>query len=149
MNDENGLLRNSIRRKVIPVLERELGRGIRTSLARTGAIVGRDAYELSRQAEPYIADWLRDAARAGTARLPARKLSQLARPIAGRVAWAALVEVGGRSTDKDAEALLDLARGRAGRRVDLSAGLEAWRDREYVHVSLPPAENTRAEGAKR
>ncbi|HZB79624.1 MAG TPA: hypothetical protein VE522_07260, partial [Actinomycetota bacterium] len=39
------------------------------------------------------------------------------------------------------EAVLDLARGRPGRRRDISGGLKAVREKEYVHVSRssPPS----------
>jgi tRNA(Ile)-lysidine synthase len=43
--------------------------------------------------------------------------------------------LGHRVTEADVKAVLDLAEGRPGRRRDLSGGLKAVREKEYVHVS--------------
>jgi hypothetical protein len=50
--------------------------------------------------------------------------------------------LGHRITEADVEAVLDLARGRPGRRRDLSEGLKAVREKEYVRVSRPGAHPT-------
>jgi tRNA(Ile)-lysidine synthase len=135
-NEEDRFLRNVLRRRVIPSLEREVGRQVRTSLARTGAVVRRDAEELARQAEPYIARWLKGVGAADEARLPAADLRGLPPAIGVRVVQAAFSVSEAPFTDNDVTAVLDLARGRPGRRVDLSQGLKARRDREYVRISL-------------
>ena len=45
--------------------------------------------------------------------------------------------MGHRLAETDVEAVIDLARGRPGRRRDLSGGLKAIREKEYVRVSRP------------
>ncbi|MBI3648019.1 MAG: tRNA lysidine(34) synthetase TilS [Actinobacteria bacterium] len=143
-NRDPDLLRNAIRLKGIPALERATGRSLREPIARTGSNLREDAVELSRQAEEYAGRWLPRASASGDARLPARELSALPRAVAARVVRRALAP-SGRSSSPEIEAVLDLASGRPGRRLDLSGGLKAWRDREYVHVSYPDRTPTHGE----
>lgn len=133
-NRDTRFLRNAIRLKAIPSLERLTGREVSTPLARTADLLREDADELSRRAIVVFAR-IRRRRRDGVA-LDAGRLAKLPRPIAARVAAVALSEFI-TPTREHIEAVLDLARGRPGRRRDLPAGLLAARDREYVRISRP------------
>jgi hypothetical protein len=49
--------------------------------------------------------------------------------------------MGHRVTESDVASVLDLAAGRPGRRRDLSGGLKAIREKEYVRVSRSSPES--------
>jgi hypothetical protein len=75
------------------------------------------------------------------ARLWAESLVSAPRVIALRLVRQAIFRCGHPSTHADAEAVLDLARGRPGRKRDLPSGLKARREREYVSVSRTSPES--------
>jgi tRNA(Ile)-lysidine synthase len=135
MNLDVHLLRNALRLRGIPALERATGRGVIAPLARTAALLREDADELARQAAPAVAELVEEVP--GGVELPATGLLDLPRAIARRVAREAVLRCGAVPTREDVEAVLDLAAGRAGRRRDLSAGLKASRDAGYVRLSRP------------
>jgi tRNA(Ile)-lysidine synthase len=132
-------LRNAIRLRAIPALERATGRAIREPLARTATLIAEDERELWRQTRDL---WPDVGERAGDAvRLAAGRLRSAPRPIARRLIGHAMFLSGAPATDADVLAVLDLAAGRPGRRRDLHAGLKAWREREYVVLSRASPES--------
>lgn len=142
-NRDTRLLRNAVRLKVLPALERAVGREVKAALARTASVLLDDAEELERQANRALAEIL-DEDRSGVI-LPAYDLAALPRALASRVAKAALYRSGVVPTSIDIDGVLDLASGRPGRGLDLTGGLNASRDKEYVHLSRPSPES-RARG---
>lgn len=139
MNDDPRYLRAAIRHEVLPVLERATGRGVARSIARTAELLRGDSDELAAGAVIAYRDTV-DGERGSSVRFDAAKLRALPPSVASRVIRLAAYNV--HSGDwaapwsKNAiDAVLDLARGRPGRRRDLAEGLKAIRDKEYVHVS--------------
>jgi hypothetical protein len=65
----------------------------------------------------------------------------LPKPIATRVLSTAMVKCWVPPLRENVEALLDLARGRPGRRLDLGRGLKALREREYLSLSRTSPES--------
>ncbi len=126
-------LRNSIRLKVLPALERAAGRDVRATLSRSARVLRRDAELLRRLAVEAEMELLEDTAEG--VRIPAAALASLPAAIAARVARDAVYRCGVVPSSEDVEAILDLARGRRGRRRDLTGGSTATRDREYVSLS--------------
>jgi tRNA(Ile)-lysidine synthase len=132
-NADTRFLRNAIRLRGLPALERAVGRSLREPLVRTAAGLREDADELMRQTFAVLDDVV-DETPDGVDLLAARLLD-LPRAIAGRVVVHAVYRGGVPCSRADVLAVLDLAAGRPGRRRDLSSGLKARRDREYVRLS--------------
>ncbi len=133
-NQDTRFLRNAVRVRVLPRLEREVGRGLSEPLARTAEGLREDADELDRQARE-VTDEIVTPTPDG-ADLNAVALLDLPRAIGGRVVSRAVYDCGAVCARADVQAVLDLASGRSGRRRDLSSGLKARRGREYVHLFL-------------
>jgi tRNA(Ile)-lysidine synthase len=138
-NADANLLRNAVRLRGIPSLERATRRGVREPLARTADLVREDARELARRALE-VWDEVCEETPDGV-RIDAARLGVLAPAIASRVVAMAIVRCGVPKTEESVAAVLDLADGRAGRRRDLVAGLKAVRDREYVSLSRSSPES--------
>lgn len=138
-NADTRLLRNALRLRGIPALERATKRGVREPLARTADLVREDARELARQALEVWDDVCEETP--DGVRIDAASLVTLPGAIAARVAAHAIVRCGVPKTDESVAALLDLATGRPGRRRDLVGGLKAVRDREYVSLSRSSPES--------
>jgi tRNA(Ile)-lysidine synthase len=138
-NADTNLLRNAIRLRGIPALERATRRGVREPLARTADLVREDARELARQALEAWDDVCEEIP--DGIRIDATRLGALPTAIAIRVIALAIVRCGVPKTEDSVVAVLDLANGRAGRRRDLVAGLKAVRDREYVSLSRSSPES--------
>lgn len=138
-NRDTRYLRNAIRLRGIPGLERATGREISASIARTAELLRVDQDALAAEAL-RVADDVVEAADAGC-RLDAATLSALGPALAGRVARLALRSIGAAWTQPDVEAVLDLAGGRPGRRRDLTGGSTARREREYVLLSRTSPES--------
>jgi tRNA(Ile)-lysidine synthase len=138
-NEDPRFLRNALRLRGIPALERALRRPVREPLTRTAALLREDADELARRALDASNDVVEEAP-AGVD-LDAARLAVLPRAIAGRVVRLALLRCNVVATAEDVVAVLDLAAGHPGRRRDLSLGLKATRDREYVSVSRTSPES--------
>jgi tRNA(Ile)-lysidine synthase len=134
-NRDRALLRNAIRLDVIPTLEKATDRDVRGTLARTAALLRADADELLRQGTKAFGSIA--ASRDGGYVIDAAKLSQLPEAIAGRVVELAMWQSGVRPELETIRAVLDLAGGRPGRRIDLPGGFTAARDREYIRLSSP------------
>ncbi len=144
-NSDTRFLRNALRIEALPALERVLGRPVREPLAQTAALLRVDADELGRQMEAAWDDVYDETPRG--ADLLAARLLELPTAIGGRLVSLAIVLCGSPSTKRDVDAVLDLAHGRPGRRRDLSYGLKASREREYVSLSRPSPES-RDEGGR-
>jgi tRNA(Ile)-lysidine synthase len=141
MNTDRKLLRSAIRHEVLPVLERRTGRGLKRPIVRTAELLRGDRDELFAATLTAYRD-VADDERSGDVVLDVERLRALPDPVASRVIRLAAYNL--LSTDwaapwtKDAiEAVLDLARGRPGRRRDLPEGLKAVREKEYVRISRP------------
>ena len=137
-------LRNAIRLKVLPAMERETGREVMRPIARTADLLREDRMELYAAALRAMDRAVVDAH--GEQRLDVDALRSLPRPVAARVVRLVLFRIlslrdGPAWTREAVEAVLDLAEGRPGRRRDLPAGLKARREREYVSVSRTSPES--------
>jgi tRNA(Ile)-lysidine synthase len=139
MNEDRRYLRAAIRHEVMPLLERATGRGVKRSIARSADLLRGDRNELFAATTKAYQDVV-DGERSKDVRVHAEKLLELPVPVASRVIRLAAYNL--MSTDwaapwtKDAiEAVLDLAKGRPGRRRDLPEALKAVREKEYVRVS--------------
>jgi len=143
-NRDTKHLRNAIRLKVIPEIERATGREVKRPIARSADLLRGDRMELyaaTVRTELEVVSGPRD-----DLRFDAAALRSLPRPFASRVVRSALYQAMERedvmpSTKEAVEAVLDLAAGRPGRRRDLPAGLKARREREYVSVSRTSPES--------
>ncbi len=149
MNADRRFLRSRIRHDLLPTMEQQLGRDLRSTLARTAAHVRADADLLDSTASEAARRVVE--VRDEELRLAADALVALPTPIGARVVRHAIrlaAAVGG-EWEPDATAahiggVLDLARGRPGRRLDLPGDLVAERRKGYVRVSrLPPRAETK------
>jgi tRNA(Ile)-lysidine synthase len=138
MNEDRRYLRAAVRHDVLPMLERATGRGVVAPIARTADTIRRDRDELWERTV-LLADEIVDETDAEV-RFDAARLAALPDPVAARVIRFAAYEV--LSVDAPApwaktgiEAVLDLARGRPGRRRDVADGRVARRDRTHVVVT--------------
>jgi tRNA(Ile)-lysidine synthetase-like protein len=140
MNEDRRFLRSRVRLDVLPLLEKRLDRNLTATLARTAENVRADAAYL----EGLAAEAARRVAtiEGDEVRLAAAELAALPAPVGARVVRQALRLVGamggGWETDVGSahiRAVLDLASGRPGRRVDLPGGLLAIRAKEYVRLA--------------
>lgn len=138
-NADPRFLRNALRLRGIPALERALRRPVREPLAQTAALLREDADELGRRALDALDDVLEETATG--ADLRAVRLATLPRAVASRVVRLSLLRCNALATREDVEAVLGLAAGRPGRRRDLSGGLKAERDKEYVRLSRTSPES--------
>ncbi|MBA3691129.1 MAG: tRNA lysidine(34) synthetase TilS [Actinobacteria bacterium] len=145
-NADPRYLRNAIRLRGLPALERAVGHDVRRPLARAGALLREDDAELTRIAgEAYrriarrVAVNRRSSVVAGVD-LDGGLLPGLPAPIAGRVILRAASELGISATRADVLAVLDLAAGKPGRRRSLSMGLRARRGQAYVHLARTSSE---------
>ena len=130
-NRDRRFLRNAIRLELLPSLERATGRDVRPTLARTASLLRADADELFLQGRRAYGEITSDGS------IHAKGLRDLPVPIAGRVVEMAMWERGVHPEKETIDAVLDLARGRPGRRIDLPGGLSAVREREYIRISSP------------
>jgi tRNA(Ile)-lysidine synthase len=138
-NRDTRFLRNAIRHRGLPVLERAVGRQLVDPVARTGVILREDAEYLGKQAAAASSDLIEPIN--GGVRMPADRLASLPKPIATRVLAAAMLMCRVPPVRENVEALLDLVSGRPGRRLDLGRGLKALREREYVSLSRTSPES--------
>jgi tRNA(Ile)-lysidine synthase len=138
-NRDTRLLRNAIRLRGIPSLERATGREIKATLARTAELLRIDQEALWAEAV-RVASTLVEPTDDGC-RLATEALLALPRAIRARVVRRAFQIMGASWTQSDIEMVLDLAAGRPGRRGDLTDGSTARREREYVLVSRTSPES--------
>jgi tRNA(Ile)-lysidine synthase len=143
-NRDPRYLRNAIRLKVLPAIERATGREVRRPIARSADLLREDRTELYAAAVREMHRAVSESA--GEQRFDVATLGSLPRPVASRVVRLALFRIltigdGPAWTKEAVDAVLDLAEGRPGRRRDLPAGLKALRERGYVSVSRTSPES--------
>jgi tRNA(Ile)-lysidine synthase len=134
-NEDTSKLRAAIRHRILPVMDEVRGGGARKAIARTA--------DQLRMIEPLIRREMETRAGRSTRwdggfRFDVRRINEPPYSFIDRMHLAGEFRVmGHRLTEADVEAVVDLARGRPGRRRDLSGGLKAVREKEYVRVSRP------------
>ena len=143
-NRDTRHLRNAIRLKVLPSIERATGREVKRPIARSADLLRADRLEL--YAATVKTRMQVVSGSSDELRFDAAALRSLPKPFASRVVRSALYQVMERDdvapwTREAVEAVLDLAAGRPGRRRDLPNGLKARREREYVSVSRTSPES--------
>lgn len=138
-NDDVRFLRNALRRRGIPALERASGREITGPIARVAELVRADHDRLWDEAVE-AATGLVEVTRDGC-RLTVDGFLALPSALRWRVARRAFQTIDAMWTHADVDALLDLAEGRPGRRRDLTHGLLARRDRVYLALSRTSPES--------
>jgi tRNA(Ile)-lysidine synthase len=148
MNEDRRYLRARMRHDVLPLLEERVDRGVRATLARTAENVRADAGYLDSVASAAA----REVTSVGEdeVRLDAAALAVLPEPVAARVVRQALRLAAASSGEwwsdvrtAHVRAVLDLARRRGGRGVDLPGGLLAARTKGYVRISRASPESRR------
>jgi tRNA(Ile)-lysidine synthase len=137
MNDDPAFMRVGIRTRVIPQLERAMGRNLRSALVRTAALLRQDAEFLDELAAAAGQELVVEQG-AGAILLHADRLRSLVAPLAGRVVRRVLLDLGAVPEAGHIEAVIGLAHARPGRSRTLPGGLLARRDREYVRVLALP-----------
>jgi tRNA(Ile)-lysidine synthase len=138
MNEDPRYLRAAIRHDVLPMLEDATGRGVKASIARTADTIRRDRDELWQRTIHLYGEIAEDSG--DEVRFDAAGLLALPDAVARRVirfgAYRVMsVDVPAPWSKDGIEAVLDLARGRPGRRRDLADGRIARRDRSHVVVT--------------
>jgi tRNA(Ile)-lysidine synthase len=137
MNEDPSYMRAALRGRVIPMLAELVGRGVRSAVVRTAALLRDDAALLEELADRAATDVIVPGVGSSERRLHAARLQSLARALATRVVRRALMDLGLLPEAAHVDAVLDLAAGRPGRKVSLPEGLIAARHREYVRLSRP------------
>jgi tRNA(Ile)-lysidine synthase len=135
MNDDRSLTRVAIRTSVLPELERLVGRGVRAPLARSAALLRRDADYLSELSDKAGQQVVRRTPDVTT--LAAGPLRDLPAALATRVVRRALMDQGVVPEAEHVHAVVALSDARSGARVSLPAGLQAWRASGYVRIGRP------------
>ena len=138
MNDDRRYLRAAVRHDVLPLLERATGRGVIAPIARTADTIRRDRDELWERTVLLAREIVEE--RDDEVCFDAAALAVLPDAVAARLirfsAYQVLsVDAPAPWTKAGIEAVLDLARGRPGRRRDLPDGRVASRDRTHVIVT--------------
>jgi tRNA(Ile)-lysidine synthase len=132
-NRDPRYLRNALRLRAIPALERVTGREITTPIARAADVVRLDREALWAEATDIAATLVEPTPRG--CRMKADAVLELPRAIGERVVRRAFQTIDAGWTSADVAAVLDLAEGRPGRSRDLTAGLLGERGRVYVSLS--------------
>jgi tRNA(Ile)-lysidine synthase len=141
-NADKTLLRNAIRLEGIPALERASGREIRAPLARVADELRSLAWERLRESRsPLPANRSVRFRRGEWVDLSVSLVEERSPSDAFVMVRGWLKEVRLPVSKEAIDAVLDLAKGRSGRKRDLPQGLKAVRDKEYVRVtrSSPPS----------
>jgi tRNA(Ile)-lysidine synthase len=143
-NRDTKLLRNAIRLRVIPAIERSTGREVKGPIARSAELLREDRWELDATAGDAFERVV--SGPPDEIRFDVDGLLALPEPIATRVVRLALYRFMGPEdaapwTREAVGSILDLARGRPGRRRDLPNGSTARREREYVSLSRTSPES--------
>jgi tRNA(Ile)-lysidine synthase len=136
MNQQAAFMRVGVRSRVIPRLERALGRNVRSTLARSANLLRRDADFLDQLASETRPDVV---APSGPDEILLRRhrLTGLAPAIAGRIVRRAMLDMGALPEAGHVDAVIGLADARRGQSIALPGGLLARREREYVRLSRP------------
>jgi tRNA(Ile)-lysidine synthase len=143
-NRDTRHLRNAIRHRVLPAIERATGREVRRPIARSADLLREDRWELYASALHAFGQVVSGPPE--DLRFDVAALLALPEPTASRVVRLALYRIMEREdvapwTREAVDAIVDLARGRAGRRRDLPNGSTARREREYVSLSRTSPES--------
>jgi tRNA(Ile)-lysidine synthase len=128
--------RNRVRRLVLPVLRESLNPRAARHLVKAAGLIREDALFLDGLAEAALAELCRRGP-GGSVELDARGLAEAPPPLGKRVARQALRAAGAdarRLGTRHIDALLDLAAGGSGRRLDLPGGLVARKARRWIRV---------------
>jgi tRNA(Ile)-lysidine synthase len=131
-NLDTSKTRAAIRHRVMPVIESVAGRGTSVAIARAASHLRPLADAAERQATSLMDGRVRFGDDGFTLEV-SRPLE--APSVLRVVTLFGFRHMGHRTTESDVAAVVDLARGRPGRRRDLSGGLKAVREKEYVRVS--------------
>ena len=135
MNEDPAFMRAAVRRRVIPALERAVGRNIRTTLVRTAALLREDAELLHELAARAARGVVVKEGEDTLLRIDA--LEGLPKPLAGRIVRAELLALASLPEASHVESVLSLTSRRPGQKVSLPEGLLAKREREYVRLARP------------
>jgi tRNA(Ile)-lysidine synthase len=135
MNEDPAFLRAAVRLRIIPALEKGVGRAVRPTLARTASLLARDAaflHDLAASAEGSV------VARDGDDRLlRADRLAELPAAVSSRIVHGQILALGHLPEAAHVDAVLALAGARPGKVAALSRGLRARREKGYVRLSHP------------
>jgi tRNA(Ile)-lysidine synthase len=131
-NDDTRFLRNAIRLKAIPAIERATNRSVIPSFAQTGRLIERETRALFDLAGEHVDRVYRS--RANGFALVAKPLVDLPTALAARVVRRAFQRADMGWDQPSIDRVLDLAAGRPGRRADLVGGSASRRDATYVIV---------------
>lgn len=137
MNEDPAFLRAAVRARVIPTLEKAVGRGVRPTLVRTAGHLREDAALLRDLADDAAKVVVVPDADVDVRALRAAELADLPMPLASRIVRTVLKELGVLPEAAHVEAVVGLAEARRGARISLPEGLIAVREREYVRLSRP------------
>jgi tRNA(Ile)-lysidine synthase len=138
MNEDPVYLRSALRGLVIPTIEEQVGRGVRSSIVRTASLLRDDAAMLEALADEAAEQTLvLIDAPSPERHLRVSSLVGLPKPVGRRVVRRAFLGLGVLPEAAHVDAVLDLAAGPRGRRVSLPEGLIATRNWEYVRLSRP------------
>jgi tRNA(Ile)-lysidine synthase len=131
-NDDTSLLRNAIRLEVLPAIATTTGRDVAPAIARSAELLRADAALLNELAAGLGASAVERHGEEVAFRADA--LVDLAAPIASRIVRRAFADAGIVWTQAAIDGVLDLARGRPGRRIALADGAVARRDRTRIII---------------
>ena len=134
-NRDRRFMRNALRLEGMPALEKVLGRDIVEPIARSADLLRLDD-DFVRDAYQQILSENNWSLSPGQ-RLPVALLRSLHPAMSSRLIKGALRTSGHFVTQAHIDSVLDLAKGRPGRRVDLPGGFTAVREREYIRISSP------------
>jgi tRNA(Ile)-lysidine synthase len=133
MNEDPTFLRVAIRTLVIPAVEEGVGRAVRATLARTAALLARDAaflQDLATSAAASVVD------SDGEDRLlRAGLLADLPVALSSRIVHREILSLGQLPAAAHVDAVLALAAAGPGKAVILPGGLRARREKVYVRLS--------------
>jgi tRNA(Ile)-lysidine synthetase-like protein len=141
-NADTRLLRNAIRLKGIPGLERATRREVKAPLARVADEIRPIVWDQIRGTRSRMGKSASVSFRRGEwVRLSVRLFDGGLPPDASRLVRGWLKQVRLPVSKEAIDAVIDLANGRPGRRRDLPNGLKAIREKEYVRVSRSSPES--------
>ena len=135
MNEDPAFMRSAVRHRLIPALERAVGRNVRTTLVRTATLLRDDAELLHELAARAADDVVTKEGDDTLLRVDA--LKGLPKPLAGRIVREELLALASLPEASHVESVLSLTSRRPGQKVFLPEGLLAKREREYVRLARP------------
>jgi tRNA(Ile)-lysidine synthase len=132
-NLDTRFLRNAVRLKILPAMEKVTGRDVRGPMARSADLLRSDLQEL----RPRKYQWMLARRTEKGFELVIEKLRSA--PDAGRLGVKLVLrdQLGLPVTKAHIDAVLDLAEGRPGRKIHLPGGFTAVREREYIRIASP------------